>query len=308
MSRRSVLLVVAIAVVVIGAYGAISWLFADRLIGQTFPSDEPAPFAEYGLPEPESVTIPSDGVSLAAWYFTNPRAAGCAVVVVHGFSGSKAQVIGAAPLFWDRGCDLVAFDLPSHGASSNRLLTYGARERFDELAVIDWLQARTGLADERIGMIGWSYGAATSIQAASERPDLAFVIADASYSSLADIASVQAGSIYAGWAQVFVPGALFVSGLRGGFDPSEASPERAVEGLATPVLLIHSTTDGFTPYQHSEAIFAAADPETTRLELTAWGAPHAMSYPTDPVAYTGIVDAFLDALVPGFGERVTPGG
>lgn len=300
--RRGSMIGLLVAIGAVGVYGAVSWVFADRLVGPQFPSPgDPVDFAALGLPEPESVTIANGPTELAAWYFANPAAAGCAVIQVHGFSGQRAEVVGAAPLFWDLGCDILVYDLRGHGRSSPGLLTYGAHDKFDELAAVDWLTGRTGLPRAKIGLMGWSYGAATSIQAAAERPGLAFVIADASYSSVSDIAGFQAEQQFGAWARAFLPGALLISGLRAGFDPADASPALAIAQVTDPVLLITSTTDEFTPYQHSEAIHANGDPSRTRLELTRWGAPHAMSYPTDPTAYTQIVDAFLADFVPGFG-------
>ena len=286
-----------------GAYGAISYVFSDKLIGGQFlPPDEEIAFADFGLPEPEPVTITNGPTELAAWYFRNPRPAGCAAIVLHGFTGNKAQMLGpAATLFFERGCDLLLYDLRGHGASSRGLLSYGAHDKADELAAADWLMTKTGVDPSGIGLWGVSYGAATSLQAAAARPGFAFVVADASYSSVADIASVQAEAQFGAWARVFVPGALLISGLRGGFDPAEASPVAAVRGLATPVLLIHSTTDAFTPATHSEAIYAASDHAHTRLILTTYGAPHGASFWTDPRAYTAYVDDFLAELVPGFG-------
>ena len=304
--RRLLLATAAVVLGLLGIYIAISWVFSDKLIARQFSSDEQVQFSDFGLPSPQEVTIDNGKTHLAAWYFANPRAEKCAVVMLHGFTGNKATVLVAAPLFWNRGCDLLFYDLRGHGASSRGLLTYGVADKKDELAVVDWLEKRTGLSDERVGLIGWSYGAATSLQAAAVRQGLAFVVADASFSSLHDIASVQAGSLFGSWAKIFVPGALFVSGLRADFDPSEASPEKAVRNLRTPVLLIHSTTDEVTPYQQSEVIFAHADHRHTRLVLTRWGAPHAMSYGTDTPAYTRFVDSFLDTYVPRFGSRQTP--
>ena len=272
--RKGSMIGLLVALGAVGAYGAISWVFADRLVGAQFPStDEPVDFASLGLPEPEAVTVANGSTELVGWYFANPAAAGCAVIQLHGFGGDRAQVVGAAPLFWDLGCDILVYDLRGHGRSSPGLLTYGAHDKFDELAMVDWLANRTGLPLAKIGLMGWSYGAATSIQAAAERPGLAFVIADASYSSVSAIADFQAEQQYGVWARVFLPGALFISGLRAGFDPADASPEVAIAQVTDPVLLITSTTDEFTPYQHSEAIYANSDPSRTRLELTRWGAP-----------------------------------
>jgi uncharacterized protein len=297
---------VVVALAVVAIYASVSWVFSGKLIAQQFAAKEDVAFSDFGLPAPENETIDNGTTHLAAWYFPNPQAAHCAVVLLHGFTSNRAEVLIAAPLFWGRGCDLLAFDLRGHGDSSRGLLTYGVLDKRDELAAVDWLSRRTGLKDGRIGLMGWSYGAATSLQAAAARPDLAFVVADSSFSSLSDIASVQAGKLFGSWAKMFVPGALLISGWRAGFDTAQAAPERAVRGLRTPVLLVHSTTDDFTPYQQSESIYANSDHRHTRLVLTRWGAPHSMSYPTDPAAYTRLVDSFLDTYVPRFGFRQTP--
>ena len=80
-------------------------------------------------------------MNLAAWYFENPRDAGCATVMLHGFGGSKAEVMGATPIFWQRGCDLFLYDARGHGDSDRAILTFGAHERDDLLRALEWLDA-----------------------------------------------------------------------------------------------------------------------------------------------------------------------
>ena len=156
-----------------------------------------------------------------------------------------------------------------------------------------------------IGLAGWSYGAATAIQAASEAGgDVAFVLADSSYSSLRDIADVQAESLFGTWARAFVPGALVVSAIRSGWDGTRPAPASAIEDVRSPVLLIHSRRDGFTPVEHSEKIYANSDHTRTRLVIPTWDAPHAHSFTESPLDYTAVVDTFLDELAPGFGVRL----
>jgi pimeloyl-ACP methyl ester carboxylesterase len=301
---RGLRIAVGVGLVALVGYGVVSWIFSDKLIAQQFTAlgdDDPARF---GLPAPEVVTIRGDDVDLAAWYFANPRDAGCAVVMLHGFSGSKAEVLAPTPIFWQRGCDLLLYDARGHGESSRALLSYGVHERDDLLRVVEWLSAKAELARSRIGLIGWSYGAATAIQAASEAGgDVAFVIADSSYSSLRDIANVQAEEHFGTWAKAFVPGALVVSAVRAGFDGTRPAPASAIEDMRSPVLLVHSRQDAFTPVEHSEKIFEASDKTRTRLVIPAWEAAHAHSYTENPTAYTAVVDAFLDELAPGFGGR-----
>ena len=282
-----------LAVVLAVAYGGISWVFSEKLIApQARPLGKVEP-ADYGLPQPAVVQVPGKGVKLASWYFANPRHEHCAVIMLHGFGGARAEVVGAAPIFWDRGCDLLMYDSRGHGDSSPALLTFGPHEKEDLVAAIAWLSRRTKLPDRRIGLIGWSYGAAVSIQAAAKVPDIGFVIADSSYSSLSDIASVQADHQFGSWAKIFVPGALFVAGKRAGFDPGTASPVAAIRHVKAPVLLIHSRQDGFTPYQHSEKIYAASDKARTRIVIPSWPAPHAESFRKNPAGYTKIVDRFI---------------
>ena len=295
---------IGLVVLLVVAYGGVSWIFSSKLIA---PQDRPLGKVDpsrYGLPEPAQVLVPgADGIKLASWYFPNPRNEHCAVIMLHGFGGARAEVVGATPIFWNRGCDLLLYDSRGHGDSSPSLLTFGVHEREDLVLAIAWLSKRTRLPDRRIGLIGWSYGAAVSIQAAAQVPGIGFVIADSSYSSLADIARVQADKQFGAWARIFVPGALFVAGERAGFDPGKASPVAAIAHVQAPVLLIHSRQDGFTPVDQSEKIYAHSDRARTRIVIPSWPAPHAESYTKNPVAYTRIVDGFLQEFKLPFGVR-----
>jgi pimeloyl-ACP methyl ester carboxylesterase len=296
-------MLIGLVVLLAIAYVAISWVFSDKLLAaQERPLGAVDPAAS-GLPEPAVVDVPGDGVRLSSWFFRNPRKERCAVIMLHGFGGARAEVVGASPIFWKRGCDLLLYDSRGHGTSTPALLTFGVHERQDLRLAIRWLAQRTKLPVGRIGLIGWSYGAASAIQAAAEVPGLAFVVADSSYSSLADIARVQAGKQFGSWTKIFVPGALKLAGIRAGFDPGNASPASEIRRVKAPVLLIHSRQDAFTPYQHSQKILAASDRTRTRLVIPSWSAPHAESYTKRPAAYIKIVDSFLQRYDPTFGVR-----
>jgi uncharacterized protein len=127
--------VLVVAVLALLAYAGASWLFSEKLVAQQFTSLGPVDFAEYALPQPENETIRGEGVTLSALFFENPRQAECAVVMLHGFSGSKAEVFAPAPIFWPRGCDLLLYDARGHGDSDRALLSFGAHEREDLLRI-----------------------------------------------------------------------------------------------------------------------------------------------------------------------------
>ena len=118
-----------------------------------------------------------------------------------------------APLFWERGCDILAYDHRGHGDSSDAFHTYGFYEKQDALVALDWFGQRAGLEQSQIGVFGVSYGAATALQLAPLAPDLAFVAADSAYSEMEEIVGYQARQLFPGLAPLVLPGALAVACL-----------------------------------------------------------------------------------------------
>lgn len=288
-------------------YLAGSAYFADILIGRETQSLSESQarmnetIAGYPLPTPEDVSIDAGDVTLSGWYYDNPQEGACAVLLLHGYTSTRAGTLQYAPLFWDRGCDLLAYDARGHGDSSDALHTYGYYEKEDGIAAAEWLMNRTGLEEKDIGLTGVSYGAATVLQMVPLLPDVAFVLSDAPYQDLENIVTVQAASQFGSWVNFFVPGAFVVAEMRASFDKDEVSPKNAMAGSDTPVFIIHSVEDEFTPATHSEAIYANSNPQTTWLELTDWGAPHAQSIIYEPEQYKLMVDEFLSVYAPDFG-------
>ena len=306
MKKALIVFAVILAVLAV-VYLAGSWYFSGIIVA--FETDSLAEEeaergvpADYGLPAPEEVTFQGDGETLAGWYFDNPANGNCGVILLHGITGSRYGGLKYAPLFWERGCDLMMYDHRYHGASTGDYGTYGFYEKQDALAAVEWFAARTGLSHDRIGLQGESYGAATALQTGALAPDLAFVAADSSYRDLSTIVSEQADVQFGSWTGLFLPGAMGISGLRASFAPSQVSPMVSAESLTEPVFLSHSASDEYTLPHHSEDIFAQLPQATCkRLHLTDWGSEHANSVDDNFGAYKAQMDEFLDVCVPGFG-------
>lgn len=312
MKHRKVWLALgAIVLALLAAYGAALWFFSSLIIASDTQSladaaaegDTPAGF---GLPEPEVIAIDAGGVTLAGWYFANPADAGCGLMFLHGFHGTRYHALNWAPLFWERGCHILAYDHRGQGASSPAFHTYGFYEKQDAVAALDWFAERAGLERSQIGVFGVSYGAATALQMAPMTPDIAFVGADSAYSDLREIVGYQARQISPAFAPLLLPGALRVAELRADFDVDAVVPERSIAEIEAPVLLIHSLTDEYTFSTHSEDIYSNSDKNRTVLELTDWGAPHGRSILTDPDGYRRIVADFLAQHAPDYGLPLTP--
>jgi len=256
---------------------------------------------DFRLPSGEEVTIQNGDILLAGSYFENEMDGGCAVMLLHGYTGTRYGALQYAPLFWERGCDILAYDARGHGASTDAFHTYGYFEREDARAAYDWMLARTGLDPDRAGVVGVSYGAATALQMLPLRPDVAFVLADSSYQDFRSIVTYQAVEQFGAWTNAFIPTTFILSQLEAGFNLDEVSPQTAVIGATAPVLLIHSATDEFTPPSHSEAIYANSSKETTELYINNWGSEHARDILQDYQAYDALVDQFLAEHVHNFG-------
>jgi pimeloyl-ACP methyl ester carboxylesterase len=298
---------VLLALVVI-AYTAGSWYFSSVILDSpTMTLEESRDRelirepAEYGLPQPADVVIDTGEVQLAGWFFDNERDGRCAALILHGYTDTRYGALQYTPLFWERGCDLLLYDARDHGVSSQAYHTFGFCEKADGIAALNWLAERTGLERNQIALVGISYGAATVLQMLPLAPDVALVLADSSYESMSDIIGFQGRQAYGTLAEVLLPGSLLISELRADFDVEQVSPADAVIGVETPIFLLHSLQDEFTPASHSEVIFANSDPENTELHLTDWGAEHGLSIIEDFAAYQLLFDDFLAEKAPDFG-------
>lgn len=161
-------------------------------------------------------------------------------------------------------CNVACMDFRGHGCSSGGF-TFSAREQQDLNAVLDWLGERYA----RIGLLGFSLGAATAINVASCRKGIRCLIAVSAPTAFEKIEF-----------RFWTPEAIR-TGLRGiepgaGFRPGNpwAKKERPIDCIAgvspVPVLLIHGTGDRTVLHRHSERLHRAAG-EPKRLVLIEGG-------------------------------------
>lgn len=312
MQRRSLWIILVLLVLLLAAlYLGGSWLFSSVAIaGPTQTLDDgrerAGSLAELGVPEPREVTIDAGEVTLSGFLFENDMDGDCGAILLHGYTGTRYGSLQYAPLFWERGCDLLAYDHRGHGASSPALHTYGYYEKQDLVAALDWFTAQTGLDRSDVAVAGVSYGAATALQAAPLMPEVAFVLADSAYQDLESILRFQGEERFGPLALALLPGALQMLEARTGSDVAGTSPQDAIAEAQMPILLVHSLQDEFTPASHTAQIFERSDQSRTVLEINDWGSPHGRDILTDYDTYRAEVDAFIDAYAPDFGLDPIP--
>lgn len=196
------------------------------------------------------------------------------IIVLHGIRDTKRTMLGWGKMLAKSGYRAVLVDLRGHGRSPGEWITFGVREARDLSQLLDALDER-GLLTAPVGVYGTSYGGAVGIQFAASDPRVQAVVAVAPFQSLR--------AVVPSYVRYFVPlgscvpdawiyNAIDRAGKLASFDPDSASPLEAIQRISAPVLLIHGRADRRIPYQHSEALHAAA-PERTRLIIID-GATH----------------------------------
>lgn len=282
-----------LAVAILG-YGLVS-LAAAAILTQPFRQTlKGDPRASLDLAF-ESVTFPArvDAVSISAWHIP-AREATRAIVLVHGMGGCRTcefqgKVLEFAKAMNARGFAVLMIDLRGHGTSGPGRFTFGQLERRDVLGAVDYLLGR-GFKPGRIGVLGISMGAASSIGAAAEEPAIGALVEDSGYSDLNPLLQVEFPRS-SGLPVFFLPGTLAAARLITGADITQAVPVREIVKIAPrPVMVIHARGDALVPFAQAGDLARAAGVE-------AWITPadgHARSYAASPAEYAARVGDFFE--------------
>ena len=252
----------------------------------------------------ERVTVTAaDGTRLAGHWREQPGARRV-ILAMHGWRGSWYRDFALVSSFWEaQGCSVLYAEQRGQGESGGAHLGFGARERYDCLTWIDWINARTGAALP-LYLAGISMGATTVLLCAGlEVPDnVRGIMADCGFTSPEAI-----------WKHVLehdyhLPYGLFRRAVTRrtapllGCRPDACSTVEALRESALPVLLVHGLADDFVPPEMSRENFAASAASHKRLLLVP-GAKHGMSYAVDRKGYEEQVLSFWAELERPEGER-----
>lgn len=227
---------------------------------------------------------------IAAWYLP-ADAARAAVVFVHGKDACRGDELktdtqALARQFGAAGFAVLMIDLRGHGDSSRARLTYGQRERYDVLGAVDWLRAQ---GHRRVGVLGASLGAASSLLAAADEPAIDALVADSAFADFGQMIERQFAR-QCRLPRCVLPGALAIGRALTGVALQRVRPLDAAARLdGRPCLMIHSAGDHFIPVDDAERLAFIAGAEL-------WVTPtegHIGSYRAAPAAYAERVTGFF---------------
>jgi len=262
-----------------GCTGVLSDLIANAPNrGRPAPSTQSSVLAQrvLGVDRQMIVHVGPPAAALSVWVLEpeGAQAPRGTVLVIHGHGDGKFWMLGQARHLAECGYRAVLVDLRGQGTSSGEHLTFGVLEKRDLMQVIDALQ-RAGLASERLGVWGMSYGAAMAIQLAGHDPRVKAVVAVAGFTSVRDVAPHFMRMMLPGigWliSERDYQSAIDEAGRKAGYDPDRASALAAIRQTHARILLVHGTADWLVPFEHSRRLHAASPPHSSLLPVPGAG-------------------------------------
>ncbi len=299
LTRRTVVIPVALAMLaaIVAIYVLVS-LFVTQSLTSAERYPQVAHPSDFRLSaEVVEFTPRGESLLLSGWYLP-AEVDGPHVVFVHGLnnvrSGDNAAELAARLV--DRGYSVLLFDLRGHGSSEGGRSSGGYYERRDVWGAYDHLLERQAAEAGGVGLVGFSMGAATALLSAAEEPGVGAVVADSPYAVASELLAQETArsTPFPAWlTPVFIPAVALLADWRYGIDIDALTPERAVDRLGYPALVIHGDADTRIPVGHGARV-AEAGPAGTELWRVP-GAEHVEAFEGSPYEYVERVAEYLDA-------------
>lgn len=284
-----------VLVVLAVAYLLIAFLIARGTTAAERDPHEGDP-GDFGLTFEEVRFNPrGDDFVLEGWYVAPPPD-GPVVLFVHG-QGSQRTGNDALSIAADlaaRGYGALLFDLRAHGTSEGDRASGGFFEQRDVLGAFDYIQRR-GVPSERVGVLGFSMGAATSVLAAEQEPAIQALALDSPYAKVHDLVANEAAlkTPFPRWLiPAFIPATRLMADWFYGINLGRMVPEESVAALDYPVLVIHGADDDRVPTEHGVRVHRAAPPGSDLWLVERMG--HVVAYEEAPEEYVRRIAAYFE--------------
>ena len=248
---------------------------------------------------PYELNIPADDITfpplhgdhlVTGWYMPYPQAT-ATIIVCPGYRGRRSDVLGTCAHLWKAGYNVLGFEYYGHGDVVGKPITLGYREIHDFLGAVAYARQREPQA--RLGVVGYSMGAAVAIMAAARSSEIEAIIADSAFATHRNVVA------FAVKQTLHVPFIFFdwvtdlLLWLRAGYHFNQVEPLRDIACIAPrPLLIIHGMKD------------TVVDPRDATLLYEAAGGPkelwllpdseHCGAYFEDRVVYVNRIVSFFD--------------
>jgi dipeptidyl aminopeptidase/acylaminoacyl peptidase len=266
---------------------------------------KPLDTTPYLMPKFENVSFPSRDskpVTISGFYVPAQGADPAstpAVIVVHGINDCKrrAFMLTAGGMLNRHGFNVLLIDMRNHGDSmvTNGRVAAGSVEYRDVLGAWDWLVNKKHIPPGKIGLMGFSLGAATVMITAGMEPRIAAVWEDSGYGALDKI--VRSELVRIGMPEIAETGAVEAGKLISGDDLLKYEPLQEVKKMRDrPFFIVHGDADQRVNVSNAADLAAAIN--ANGGHVTPWithGSLHIESIWNYPDQYEQKLAAFFAA-------------
>ena len=167
--------------------------FRPQRLPARYLDSERAIAARFGAMFEDASIRANDGSDLRSWFLNPAIANGDAVILLHGVGDNREGMFGFAELFLANGFTVLVPDSRGQGESGGEFPTYGVKESDDVHRWLDWLKTKDH--PRCVYGMGESMGAAILLQAVEGETRFCAVVAESSFASFRQIASIRVGQL-----------------------------------------------------------------------------------------------------------------
>ena len=260
------------------------------------PNDGKTP-QDFRMPYRSVTFQSSDGIDLTGWYMPAAGAALAAaagtIIYAHGQNRTRIELLPMAQFAHGLGYNGLVFDLRHAGASGGSVSSGGYWERLDLEAAVRYALDQEHAA-RPVVLWGVSLGAAASLMAAAEDPDVAAVISDSTFLSFDDTAHHHWKLFFRGWPQFpMVNQTIAFVEWRAHFRASDFDLRTAVTRInPRPVLFVGVEGDPRMPPLIAQTLYGLST-SPNRMLLIVPGNRHGEGFHSGTAQYEQAVKEFL---------------
>ena len=246
------------------------------------------------LPYEEVEFSTPDSLTLRGWFIPTDAPDAPAVVYAPGTGHDQASGLHIVRALHDAGYHVLLFSYRGYGESDGDEFgfTYGQAESVDLDSAVAFLAEAKQI--DRIGVIGFSAGAATAILSAARNSRIDAVVAAAPFASISEIWRTNSPAIMPDWYQEWT---MRVAEYRKGFKRENIEPINVIEQIAPrSILILQGEADRRVTVAQAEKLFASAG-EPRELWVIE-GATHSMIHEEALVSLEPQIIDFLDNAMP----------
>ena len=214
---------------------------------------------QFNLPYENVVFKTEDKVQLRGWFINAAEESDKTIILMHGWGMNRSDILKNTCFLRDLGFNLFYFDFRALGESGGKTSSIGYLELKDIAAAIAFLRETRPQFCAKIGLYGLSMGGMVAICEAARNPEIACVVAEASYYSFRRVVSR--------WAWVhrrvpyfpLMPLVLHYIRKQLGVNPERYSPKYNIPKISpSPVFLIHGRYDNLVPAAQAKLLYKSA--------------------------------------------------